>query len=129
LSFDEAIAQAVPMLARLAEVAKSANTVLCIEPNARDYGADFVTNTQEGIALVKAVNHEGFGLHLDTGTMILENENIEESIEQAAPYLCHFHVAEPMLEPVSHSTRNLAQHQRASKALQEIRYSKWVTVE
>ena len=47
-----------------------------MEANPPEYGADFVTRAAEAIELVKAVNHPGFRLHLDTGCMTLANDPV-----------------------------------------------------
>lgn len=103
------------------------NLIFCIEPNPHQYGCDFVTNTQQGIDLVKEVNHPGFQLHLDTGALILNEENFAESIENSLPYLAHFHISEPYLNLVGSGTHN--HHHEISKILKELNYENHISIE
>lgn len=74
------------------------NCVICIEPNAKIYGCNFIINSQEGRKLVLDVNSPGFKLHLDTGCMILENENIINSLKYNLDILHHVHISAPQLQ-------------------------------
>lgn len=122
----KAFALAVDFFRELGEFALERNTLFCIEPNAPQYGCDFVTNTQEGIELVRAVDSRGFGLHLDAGVMLLNGEDYQASLDQALPYLKHFHISEPYLDPVGGKEK---EHSRLAQALRNIDYQGWVSVE
>lgn len=89
--------QAVSFFRALADVAERHGVMFCIEPNPATYGCDFVTTAEEGIALVSAVDHPAFALHLDSGGMTLSGESAT-TIQTALPVLRHFHVSEPDLE-------------------------------
>ncbi|WML41236.1 sugar phosphate isomerase/epimerase family protein [Neobacillus sp. OS1-2] len=117
---------AIDFFHHLGEKANQFNTVFCIEPNPKDYGCDFITNTEEGIELVKEVNHAGFGLHLDAGGMTLGKENIEASVEKAAQYLTHFHISEPHLNMIQQGQVN---HKLFAKVLKEIHYEGYISIE
>lgn len=111
------------------EVGKRAaarDVVLCIEPNPRDYGCDFVNTTAEGLALVQEVGSPGFGLHLDAGALTLNRENIAEAIAEAAGVLQHFHASDPGLVPLGTGG---ADHAACAGALREAGYESWVSVE
>lgn len=84
----------------LGDYAIARNLYFCIEPNPVAYGADFVTTTKEGIALVKKINNPGFRLHMDLGTMIMNDENIEEVINEGLKVTEHIHLSHPNLEQV-----------------------------
>ncbi|MFB5674641.1 sugar phosphate isomerase/epimerase family protein [Paenibacillus terreus] len=126
LSKSERFNIAVPFFEDLAEYALNKNVFFCIEPNPIHYGCDFITNSDEGIELVQAVNHQGFQLHLDAGTLSLNNENVEEVIEKSSPYLKHFHISEPFLDKVS---TGVSPHHRIAKALKSSGYQRWVSIE
>lgn len=100
-SFSDAVKEAKPLFQKLGTYCESKGTTLCIEPNAVSYGCDFVTNVDEAIQLVSAVATRGFGLHLDTGNMIMAGEKVSEAIEKAADLIHHFHISAPYLTPVS----------------------------
>jgi D-psicose/D-tagatose/L-ribulose 3-epimerase len=126
IPYTEAMNIAVDFFHQLGEKALQYSTQFCVEPNPKDYGCDFITNTEEGITIVKEVAHPGFGLHLDVGGMTLNNENIEESIDKAAPYLAHFHISEPQLNMVQPGQVN---HVGFAKALNGINYQNYISIE
>lgn len=102
------------------------NIYFCIEPNPVAYGADFITNTMEGIELVKRINNPGFRLHMDLGTMIMNNEDIEEVVKEGIDVTEHVHLSHPNLEQVVGYTD---QHERLYRALITNGYNKTVSIE
>lgn len=126
LNYSKAMEIAIEFFYKLGEKAHMHNTVFCIEPNPKVYNCDFITTTEEGINLVKEVNHPGFGLHLDAAGMTLSNENIEESIERSASYLTHFHISEPQLNMVQNGQ---VDHKTFSRLLKEINYANYISIE
>lgn len=129
MSYDQAFALAIPFFKELAEVAYANKVVFCIEPNAPLYGCDFVTTASEGADLVRAVDHPGFGLHLDTACMMLAGDDPYESIHDSAEYLRHFHVSAPMLGQVDASEEMATAHASAATALREIAYDQVISIE
>lgn len=97
LTFDEALARAVPVFRRLGEIYSNHGTCLCIEPNPRRHACNFIVNAFEGAALVRAVANPGFGLHLDAAGMHLEREQLTKVWPDAGPLLRHYHISEPDL--------------------------------
>jgi sugar phosphate isomerase/epimerase len=110
----------------IGDIALQHNSTFCIEPNATDYGCDFVTNTDEAVDLVRQVDHPGFGLHMDAGVMTLNNESYERALEKAMPYMKHFHISEPYLNRI---TENATDHSRVGRALRSLNYDGWVSIE
>lgn len=127
MSYDEAFIVAKDFFTEIAQVAHENNVVFCIEPNAPQYNCDFVTNAKEGAELVGAVNHPGFGLHLDTACMALAGDDIEHSIQEYANKLQHFHISSPMLEQVEQ--REDVDHETAASALRANGYDGIVSIE
>lgn len=81
--------------------AEVAGTVLCIEANPAEYGCDWVRSVTEAAALVRAVDHPGFGLHLDAGGMLLHGDSFGEVAAAIAdPGALHFHASDPQLAPL-----------------------------
>jgi D-psicose/D-tagatose/L-ribulose 3-epimerase len=117
---------AVEFFAGLARVASRHGTVLVVEPNPPQYQADFVTCAQEAIALVTAVNHAAFRLHLDSGCMTLSRESVPGSVSAASRILWHFHVSEPFLAPIGEGGTD---HAVFARALRAITYDRWVSIE
>jgi D-psicose/D-tagatose/L-ribulose 3-epimerase len=99
---------------------------LCLEPNPPEYGSEFVADSVQASRLVRAVDSGGFRLHLDTGCMCLAGEDPVHAIRANADILRHFHVSEPFLGSFDHPA---VAHRQVSKALEEISYSNWVTLE
>lgn len=127
MPYDEAFAIAKNFFTEIAKTANENNVVFCIEPNAPQYNCDFVTTAKEGAELVQAVNHPGFGLHLDTACMALAGDNIPDSIRANHDLIQHFHISSPMLEQVE--ARDDVDHEGASSALYEVGYDKIISIE
>jgi D-psicose/D-tagatose/L-ribulose 3-epimerase len=96
-AWDEAVEHAAPVLRQAAGLFADQGSCLCIEPNPRRYGCNFVCTAQQGAELVSAVGHPGFGLHLDAAALHLEGDRLHSVLPQVLPILRHFHVSEPDL--------------------------------
>lgn len=126
MAASEAQDVAVRFFTALGAVAHDNNTQFCIEPNPTDYGCNFVTTAAAGLALVQAVDHPGFGLHLDAAGMTLAHDDLDASVRAAGPRLAHFHASAPHLGPLEDQ---IVDHARASKALDDIGYDGFVSIE
>ncbi len=98
LSYNSALQLAITFFKKASSIAELYNVILVIEPNAKCYGCDFITNSNEGRELVLGVNSKSFKLHLDFGCMYLENENIIECITNNLDILAHIHISAPNLD-------------------------------
>lgn len=114
----------VSILKKIAVSAQKYNLLFCIEPNHPDYGCSFITNTNEGIELVKTINHPNFRLHLDSAIMHMNNESLS-NLSNAFPYLAHFHISEPWLSPVP----GVVNHMEFALKLTGLKYSNVASVE
>jgi sugar phosphate isomerase/epimerase len=126
LQVDEAFAIAVEFFRELGTRAAEEGCCVCIEPNPPAYGCDFVTTSDEGLALVEAVGSPGFGLHLDAAGMFLAGENPVAAVRRHALRLRHFHLSAPNLElprPDSLDYRAILTELKAGG------YAGWVSVE
>ncbi|CAH0121695.1 hypothetical protein PAE9249_04228 [Paenibacillus sp. CECT 9249] len=126
LKLNEALNIAIPFFRHLGEVAWQNGVYFCIEPNPPQYGCDFIMNADEGIALIREVNHPGFGLHLDAAQMTLSEENYFAIIEKSFPYIKHFHISEPYLDLIGSTETN---HEEISRCLEMLHYDNWVSIE
>jgi sugar phosphate isomerase/epimerase len=124
---DEAFAIAVEFFTKLGAAAASAGTCIVMEANPPLYGADFITRAAEALDLVRAVNHPGFRLHLDSGCMALSADPIAASVDEGFGFLKHFHVSEPNLDPPGSSGK--VDHGAFRKALHTHGYNEWVSLE
>ena len=122
-----AIEIAVQFFGELAAVAYDCGTCLVMEANPPEYGADFVTRTAEAIELVKAVDHPGFRLHLDTACMTLAADPIRETFAAAFRLVRHFHVSEPNLALPGSSGR--VDHAAFAGELAARGFAGWISLE
>lgn len=125
LSVDEAIAAAVPLLRRVASLCADVGVALCIEPNPPRYGGDFIHTSAEALRLVREVDHDSFGLHLDAGALAINAESDDEVIE-AACVARHFHVSEVDLVPTGSGT---VDHRRLGRLLRRAHFQRWHSIE
>lgn len=118
---------AVDFFRGLALVAADLGAVVCIEPNPKEYGCRFLTNSSEALTVAREVNHPGFGINLDSGIMLLNGESPDEVVPAVAPWLKHFHVSHPHLLPVVDD--GPVNHALFAAALRSARYEGCVSVE
>ena len=125
-STDVAFAEAKEFFALIGDYCDKIGVTLCLEANPTQYGCKFITNTAEASKLVRAVNSNGFRLHLDTACMLLAGDDVEKTITENHDILAHFHASEPNLggfqKPESH-------HHIAAEALKKIGYLGFVSIE
>lgn len=112
----------------LAEFSYDLGCVFCIEPNPPEYGCNFVTNMSEALELVSKIDHPGFRLHLDTSSIFINEELIEEAIETYSPFIEHVHISEPFLEKVGDKS-DLNKHSSICRSLRKINYGRWISIE
>ena len=122
----EAEAIAVEFFRSAGAASHEQGVVLAIEPNPPAYGCDFVTTSREGLALVREVDHPGFGLHLDAAGLALAGESPAEAVATCAGAIAHFHASEPHLGPID---GDQVGHEHVAAALRRIDYSNWASVE
>ena len=98
---------------------------LGIEHNPVEYGCDFLTNIKDVSNFVSTLNHANVQLHVDSAGIHMCNDDIEQAILNSIPFI-HYHISEPMLEPIANGVVN---HISAATALKSISYSNWVSIE
>jgi D-psicose/D-tagatose/L-ribulose 3-epimerase len=125
LPLDEASDIATSFFRELGEYAVARRAVICIEANPPEYGGDFVTTTAEAVQICAAANHSGVRVNADLGGMALAGEDSYAAICNANELIAHVHASEPHLGELVTS----ANHNAASRALREIGYKGWVSVE
>lgn len=122
----EAMAHAAETFRALAAVCEARATCLCIEPVPGSYGCDFVTDAGEALTLVERVDHPGFGLHLDAGSLYTADEELTDVLQRGRARLRHYHISEPELAGFA-SAR--APHVAWLRALRAADYRGWVSIE
>ena len=123
LDESKAFEEAVTFFDALGEVYEGEGVALAIEANAAHYGCDFLTHTEQALALVKAIGRPGIRLQLDTGTLLLNSESASV-ISHAVPWTAHFHASEPDLVPLENP-----RHAQFGEHLGSAGYEGWRSVE
>lgn len=106
-------------------IAERHGCILCIEPNAVDYGCDFINTLAEAAALVRSVDHPGFALNVDAGVMRMEGDGVD-MLREALPLARHFHISNPYLAPVGGQDEF---HGELASVLRECQYDGYVSIE
>ena len=115
---------ALSFFGELGDYAKAHGTVLSLEANPEIYHTNFITTTEEAIALVRNVSSNGFKLNLDFGTMIYQNESVD-LLRGVASMVNHVHISEPNL--VNIVPRIM--HNELASFLSETKYQNFVSLE
>lgn len=115
---------AVNFFQKLSDIANNFGVNICLEANPKEYGCNFITNTFEAVNFIKIVNRKNFKLNLDTGTIILNNNNLKEVLEYSKKYIGHMHISSPYLREISR-----IDNKKISKLLKEYNYKGYVSLE
>lgn len=100
--------------------------VFCLEPNPGEYGANFLCSTKDTLDFVKEVDNRGLMINIDTGTMIMNNEDCNEIIRTSLDYAGHIHISEPFLNPIDH---NRGIYNELANILKYSDYSESISIE
>lgn len=115
---------AVRFFKELGDYAADHGTVLAMEANPKIYGTNFLNKTQEAIDFIREVDSRGFKLNLDFGTIIYNEENIEE-LETYTEFIHHIHISEPNLELIQQ--RN--EHRVLMNMMKDHCYDNYISIE
>lgn len=94
---------AVKFFRRLGDIAESHEVLICLEPNPKCYGANFMLNSAQTAQVVDEVNHSSIKMQLDIGAMIINGENPATILRNYAGLIGHIHASEPNLIPLGDS--------------------------
>lgn len=108
----------------LAQLAMENNTVLSLEANPPSYHTNFINNTEDAVVLIKKIRSKGLQLNYDLGTVIQNNEKIQDT-EIYIEYINHVHISEPGLAPVEMGTMQ----KQLCLSLEALQYSNFVSIE
>ena len=115
---------AVEFFGILGDYAAKNDTILSMEANPPLYNTNFCNTTLEAADLVRKVGSRGFGLNLDVGTMIANEETVED-LKGIGDMINHVHISEPGLKTIQ--KRKL--HNDLLRILNAAGYDKYISLE
>jgi sugar phosphate isomerase/epimerase len=98
---------------------------VCLEPLSPP-DADFLNTAGEAVAMLDALAHPAFALHLDVKAMSTDEAPAPELIRRHAGHMAHFHANDPNLRGPGFGNTDFVP---IFKALHDVRYTGWVSVE
>lgn len=124
-SYEETRKRAKEVFINSLERAKEREITICLEPLARSE-TNFINTAKEAVSLIKEINHPNFRLHLDVKAMSDEGRSIPDIIKENKNYLFHFHANDANGLGPGFGKIDFAP---IIKALEEINYSRFISVE
>jgi sugar phosphate isomerase/epimerase len=115
-----------PLFEKLADIFKSHGSILCIEPCTSYYNCNFIINSVEANYFVNFINNSNFGLHLDSSSLFMANEDFFEVSLKHASSMKHFHISEPDLKDFNNS---VIPHKKNMEILLSHGYKGWFSIE
>jgi len=122
---EQALGHIHEVFSRLVPVLETTDTVVALEPLA-PVETDVLTTAAETCRLIERIGSPHVRLHLDVKAMASEAEAIPEIILASARHLEHFHANDPNLQGPGFGAVDFTP---IFTALDEVRYSGWVSVE
>ena len=118
--------RAVDLLASVVEQAGKLGLTICLEPLA-PVETNFINSVEEGMKLVREVNHPSLKIHLDVKAMCSEGRPVPEIIRSVKVQdVGHFHVNDPNLYGPGMGEVDYAP---IAEAVRDLGYDKWLSVE
>lgn len=115
---------AVDFFNKAGNYASNKNVIIAIEANPKIYGTNFINDTYAAFQFVKDINNTAIKINYDLGTVIENNENIND-IEKFIEEINHIHISEPYLELIKE--RNI--HKKLFNILKSNNYEKYISIE
>lgn len=84
---------------QLGDIAADNGVIVCLEPNPSIYGANFMTTSLETCRVVNDIDHPAIKMQLDTGAIIINQEDISAIVTQVKDVIGHVHISEALLAP------------------------------
>lgn len=118
------VSVAIPFFKELGEYAVEKGTVIGMEANPPIYNTNYINDTISALDLIEKVDSAGFLLNLDVGTMIQNEEFIEELIGKVC-LINHVHISEPGLKTIE--VRPI--HRKLKEILEAEKYQGYISIE
>ncbi len=118
--------RAVDLLGSVVDKAGDLGLTICLEPLS-PAETDFINTVDEGMKLVRQVNHPSLKIHLDVKAMCSEAKPVPEIIRSVtADEIGHFHVNDANLYGPGMGDVDYAP---IAKAIDEVGWNRWLSVE
>lgn len=92
----------VEVMRKVSKYAELNRVCVCIEPNAKGYGCNFINTLEEARNIVKVIDSPYVKVNVDTGNLVMENDILD--IEPT--YVGHVQVSEAHLAPLFSSSED-----------------------
>ena len=102
------------------------NCFIVLETMTKKYNCNFINNIEEAIELIEKVNSKGLKLHIDSGNLYNENEDLENIIKYKE-YIYHAQISELGLK--NFNNLPIGYNLNLSNALKNINYSGKISIE
>lgn len=110
----------------LGDIAADYGVIVCLEPNPTIYGANFMTSSHETYHVVQEIAHPAIKMQLDTGAIIINQEDILTTIAHISNLVGHIHISEANLVPPGDTFNN---HAFIAQCLKNLMPNAPVTIE
>ena len=125
-TFESAWESAVDLFSSVLDKAKELNLTICLEPLS-PVETDFVNTVDQGMEMVRQINHPNFKIHLDVKAMCSESKPVPDIIRSVrAEDVGHFHVNDPNLYGPGMGD---VDYEPIAEAIHDIGWNKWLSVE
>ncbi len=125
MSHEEGMKHAAETISLALPVLEETGVTICVEPLGPAEG-NFLLTADKGVELIEMIGSPKVRLHLDVKAMSTETTPIPEIIRKHAKYLAHFHANDPNRRGPGMGEVDF---KPIMKALREIDYGGWVSVE
>ena len=115
---------AVTFFKELGDYAYSKGTVIGMEANPPIYNTNFINDTKSALNLIGDVGSEGLLLNLDLGTMIQNEEDVNELVGKVN-LINHVHISEPRLKSIEERPI----HKDLKALLERESYDRFISIE
>ena len=116
LSVSSAYHHAAVFFRQVGDEAAQHGCVLCLEPNAKEYGSDWLETHRETAELVELIAHPSIRLQADTGALEMTGED-PQILQHLAPLVGHAHISCASLRAIGEMSVDSAWHIMTSSAL------------
>lgn len=122
---EQATENAVDTFRRAASGIHDQGVTVCLEPLSPP-DADFMNTAAEAVAILDALSHPAYALHLDVKAMSTDEASAPQLIRRHAERMGHFHANDPNLRGPGFGDTDFVP---IFQALDDVGYQGWVSVE